>query len=345
MKPYKLVLTGFGSVGWHVADLLFQRRERYATLFGADVQIVAVCGSRGGLYDPNGLSPDTLLPLTKANGGLTASARMEEAYTGVRFLSQCDADGLVEAGPTDFVTGGSGYLYLKTALEQGMDAITLSKGALVLDYPGLARLSRKQRAFLKISGATAAALPTVDLIQYNLAGCEVAEMTGIFTGTTNFILTAMWEEGLPYELALREAQNRGIAEPDPAFDVEGWDTACKLTILANAAFGAEMSLSEIKRTGISGLTGEQMEEWRRQGLVPKLVGRILRQTGQIAAEVNVVLYPFDHPFAQVKGATKAVQVRTDVMGELLVVGGKSDPRAAAAAALKDLEHILERRFH
>lgn len=87
-----------------------------------------------------------------------------------------------------------------------------------------------------------------------------------------------------------------------------------------------------------------MAEWREQRLVPKLVGRITRQNGQVTAQVDVGLYPMDHPFAQVRGATKAVLVRTDVMGELLVMGGKSDPRAAAAAALKDLEHILERRF-
>jgi homoserine dehydrogenase len=98
----------------------------------------------------------------------------------------------------------------------------------------------------------------------------------------------------------------------------------------------------VKRTGISHLTRAQMAEWRQAGRVPKLVGSIRRTAEGVKAAVELRLYESDHPFARVHGTTKAIRVETDAMGELLVVGGKSDPRAAAGAALKDLEHILNR---
>lgn len=341
MKRYNLVITGFGSVGWHVADLLAMRVERYRNIYQTDVRVVAVCGSQGGLYNPDGVDWSLLQSLDKERGGLQATSQASPYNTGAGFITRIDADILIEAGPNDVVTGGPGYDYIRTALCKGMHTVVISKGALVKDYPGLAKLAKANRAMLKISGATAASLPTIDLIQYNLAGCQVANMTGIFTGTTNFVLSAMQEDGISFEAAVAEAQRRGIAEPDPSHDLDGWDTACKLTILANAAFGGELSLHDVKRDGIRSVTSEQMVEWHGRGVVPKLVGEIKHLEGKVSAEVKVALYSFEHPFAQVKGATKAVNIETDVMGDLLVVGGKSDPRAAAAAALKDVEHILQ----
>ncbi|WP_139491259.1 homoserine dehydrogenase [Brevibacillus dissolubilis] len=342
MKTWNIAITGFGNVGWHVADLLAQRQAYYLDTYQADVRLIAASNSKGGIYQADGLPWQELTPLTRANGGVSASPNFSAEHTGVSFLQKSGADVLIEAGPTDFETGGAGYGYIKAALSQGMHAVSISKGALVYDYHGLAALAKSKRAMLKISGATAAALPTIDLVTYNAAGCTVGEMTGIFTGTTNFILTRMMEDGVTYETALAEAQSRGIAEPDPSFDVEGWDTACKVTILANAAFGADVKLTDIKREGISGVTPQDIAKWKQDHVVPKLVGQIRRTEAGVQAEVGLRLFSVEHPFTQVKGSTKAIQITTDVMGELLVIGGKSDPRAAAAAALKDFEHILGR---
>ncbi|RNB87801.1 homoserine dehydrogenase [Brevibacillus fluminis] len=340
MKQWNIVITGFGRVGWHVAELIGKRRERYLQRYQADVRIVGVCGSKKGLYHQAGLPGEQLAALTAASGGLQASPEASEAHTGTAFLQGSGADVVIEAGPTDFVTGGPAYEYITTALRCSMHVISISKGALVFDYPGLKRLAEEHQVMLKISGATAAALPTIDLAEYNLAGCEVSRFVGIFTGTTNFILSKMYQDNVPFEEAVAEAKRRGIAEPDPRFDLEGWDTACKLVILANALFDAGLRLEQIEREGITGITVEQMLQWREQNLVPKLTGEICRTAHGICASVKPRLYPAEHSFAQVNGATKAVMVETDVMGELLVIGGKSDPRAAAAAACKDLEHIL-----
>jgi len=340
MKQVNLVITGFGRVGRHVASLLCQRQQRYRQLYQCDVRLVAVCGSRMGVYDRKGLRETRLAPL-QSGGGWTEVAGASESFTGTSFVEQVEAHVLIEAGPSNYTTGQPGMGYVRTALQRGMHVIAISKGALVIDYPGLAQLARERQVQLKISGATAAALPTIDLLQYNLLGSRIQEMSGIFTGTANFILTRMWEDGLAYADALREAQERGIAEPDPGFDVEGWDTASKLIILANAGFGAQLGLEDVRRSGITAVTPVQIARWRQAGLVPKLIGRIWRSGAQVEAETVLQVYPLTHPFAQVKGSAKGVLVQTEEMGELFVSGGKSDPRAAAAAALKDLEHILQ----
>lgn len=334
MKRWNIVITGFGTVGRQVARLVEQRQQHYREKYQADVRLVGVTRSLSGCYDPEGLQEEQWQAFCQHE------QQKDAFFDGPAFLASCKADVLIEAGPTDIQTGGPGLLYIQQALEQGMHAITISKGAVVVDYAGLSALAKKQGVSLKISGATAAALPTIDLISYNLAGCEIKVVEGIFTGTTNFVLTSMMEQGISCEEAISRAQQMGIAEPDPSYDLDGWDTACKVTILANAAFGGQLQVADVPRMSVKDVRPEQIRAWQTEGKIPKLVGSI-RKTDQ-GVEAAVVLQAVDttHPFANVMGTTKAIRVETDVMGELLVVGGKSDPVAAAAAALKDFEHIL-----
>lgn len=331
LKRWNVAITGFGGIGKTVAELLRARRQRYRDLYQADVRLVAVCGSKAGRNDQDGLTAAQL-----ADG-----AALRAGATGVDFLRASGADIVIESGPTDYRTGGAGYAYMMAALEHGMHVIAVSKGALVFDYAGLHAAAARRGVALKISGATSAALPTIDLLQYNLAGCAFGEVEGIFTATTNFILSQMMD-GRSYGAALDEAIALGMAEPDPRFDVEGWDTACKITILANAAFQAGLSVDDVARDGIDAITPGQIAQWKSAQLVPKLVGRIVNEGGAVRACVALRAYPHDHPFARVTGKNKAIRVVSDAMGETLVIGGASSKLATAAAALKDLEHILDR---
>lgn len=336
MRRWNIVITGFGSVGKQVARLLEQRHTSYKEKYQADVRLVGIVRSAGGCLQADGLTA------RQCEDFGAQRAQTKGSFNGAAFLAASNADILIEAGPTDIQTGGSGLLYIRQALAQGMHAITISKGALVVDYAGLSKLAVQNNVMLKISGATAAALPTIDLLQYNLAGCEVRAIEGIFTGTTNYVLTSMMEKGSSLEEAIRSAQELGIAEPDPSYDIDGWDTACKITILANAAFGASLRLADVPKMSVRDVTPDQIALWKEQGKLPKLVGSIRKTDNGLSAAVVLQTIDASHPFANVTGTTKAIRVEADVMGDLLVVGGKSDPVAAAAAALKDLEHIISR---
>ncbi|CAN7622333.1 homoserine dehydrogenase [Rhizobium sp. LjRoot258] len=196
---------------------------------------------------------------------------------------------------------------------------------------------------LKLSGAAAAALPTIDLVEHSLKGCEVLEVEGILNATTNYLLDAMMTRGIGFDEALREAQIGGFAEADPRNDTEGWDTACKLLILANFGLGADLAMDDLTVEGIQSVSAERIDAWRGQGLVPKLVGRLSRANGAIRAEVGIRTYPLADPFANIRGKDKAIRIVTDAMGATLAIGSGKEPLATAAAALKDLEHILAAR--
>jgi homoserine dehydrogenase len=330
MKTFRVAIAGFGSVGRAVADLLLSRRERYRRIYDVDVRLVAICTSRAGLLDGAGIEA-------------TRFAGLEPGYCGEEFIAASGADVLIEAGPSDFRTGGPALSYLRSSLSAGRDVIVTSKGALVFDGRGLIRLADASGALLKISGATGAALPAIDLLDYNLRGCAVLRIEGILNATTNYLLDAMMTRGIGFQEALQEAQAGGFAERDPSNDTGGWDTACKLLILANFGLGLDLSIDDVAIEGIDAIGKAQIDRWRGDGVVPKLVGSLRREGEKVSTDVRIRVYPQTNPFASVSGKAKAIRVETDTMGEIIALGCGTEPTATASAALKDLEHILQAR--
>ncbi|RJG40964.1 homoserine dehydrogenase [Mesorhizobium sp. DCY119] len=327
MKTSRIAIAGFGGVGRATASLLLSRRARYRKVFGVDVRLLAVCGSRSGAKSPDGLEEEQL-------------GTLENGLSGPAFIEESGADILIEAGPSDFRTGGPGLAYIRSSLSAGRDTIVISKGALVHSGRELRELSRGSGAILKLSGAAAAALPTIDLMEHSFKGCEVLEVEGILNATTNYLLDAMTTRGIGFDEALREAQLDGFAEADPRNDTEGWDTACKLLLLANFGLGADLAMDDLTVEGIQSLSADRIGAWRGQGLVPKLVGRLWSENGAMRAKVGIQTYSLADPFANIRGKNKAIRIVTDAMGETLVIGSGKEPLATAAAALKDLEHVL-----
>ncbi|MFN3472571.1 MAG: homoserine dehydrogenase [Blastomonas sp.] len=333
-RRYNVAIAGYGGVGKAVAEMLLERRERYRAIYNADIRLIAVCGSKAGLQSLDGLEPAALVGTPLAAG-----------LTGEAFLRASPIDILVEAGPTDFRTGGPGLAYIRDALSQRRHVIAISKGALVVAGAELRELAGGAGVHLKVSGATAAALPTLDLLTFNLLGSEVVQIEGILNGTSNYLLTEMVDHDVSFEDALSRARQAGIAESDPSFDVEGWDTACKLLIIANFGLGANLALAELTVCGINGVTRDQLAEWRKVGKVPRLIGYLGRSGPRWTGGVELRALSADDPLSLVRGKNKAIRILTREMGEILAAGGASDTRATAGAALKDLEHILAGTLH
>ena len=221
-----------------------------------------------------------------------------------------------------------------------MDVVSANKGPFIRAYRELTGLAREKNLSLKISAAAAAALPTIDVAETCLAGAEILGVEGVLNGTTNFILTRMRTNGQSYEEALAEAQALGIAETDPTLDVEGFDTANKLALITNVCMGADLTPEDVERTGIAGMSLEDVQRASAAGKIMRLVGVSKRdEAGRVSARVAPELLSPDHPLAGVEGAEKGITYTSDTMDRVTVVGGKSDPRGAAAALLKDLINI------
>ena len=339
----RIVICGLGRVGQAFVDLLMQKGKDLQKRYDLNLRVVAAVDIGGAAVSPAGLPLEDLLAHLKKGGKVEEMPGFgQKGYSGKDALSSIPAELLVETTPTNIKDGEPGMTHLRTALVHGKHVVTAAKGPLVLRYRELKDLADKSRVKLMISAATAAALPTLDVGLSCLAGTEVLNAEGILNGTTNYILTRMYEEGTPYKDALAEAQKMGVAEPDPSLDVEGRDTANKILLIANEVMQAGLSLQDIPVEGITRVTPEDIQKARKEGKVIKLIGRAEKKDGKVAASVAPMALPLEHPLASVRGTEKAISYLTDTMDRVTVSGGKSNPVGAAAALLKDIIRIYQK---
>lgn len=335
MKRMRVFINGYGRVGRLLAGLIAERREELMRRLGLELILCGIGTRHGSLLKEAGSA--SLIAF--APDELTARPGFHRDLVGTNALLAAEADVVVEATPTNIVTGGPALATIRGALLNGINVVTLTKGPLVVAFAELKQTAQTRGLALKFSGATAAALPTADIAAYSLAGTTVLGFAGVLNGTSNFILNQM-AAGADYAVALAEAQARGIAEADPTLDVGGWDTAVKALILANATMDADLSLADAAVTGITGLTPRDIEQAAADGAHLRLVGRAKREDdGRVRLTVAPEALPLSDPLAILTGTNKGITFITDTMGAVTALGGGSDPLAAAAAALKDIINI------
>jgi len=335
-KSVNLILIGFGNVGKAFFHLMEEKAERIRIQFDLDLNLKAIFDVEGGLFSASPIKQNHVLE-TSARA-LALNPLWKPGLSLGTVLREVEAGVLVECTSSNIKTGEPGLRHINEALENGWHVATANKGPLAVDFKGLGEKARRNRLELKSSGATAAALPALDVGLYSLAGTEVLAIEGILNGTTNYILTKM-ARGTSYSEALKEAQAKGIAERDPSLDVEGWDTAVKLLLIANAVMGLNLSLENIEVEGITGISAQVIEASKKEGKAIKLLGKVHREHSHIKAEVSLSAVDRSHPLFGVDGTNKGITYFTDSMGAVTVTGGKSDPRGAAAALLKDIINI------
>jgi homoserine dehydrogenase len=333
MRPAAVVLLGFGRVGRAFTRVLLDTRSRLRERYGLQLKLRAILTSRGGLLAEDILSQPRLGEASREDVPALSGWRPGLGLDDV--LDKVERGVLVECLSSDLGTGEPALGFIRRALARGWHVAAASKGPLAAAGKNLMESARRAGVFFRFSGATGAALPAADVGIRSLAGSQVIGLEGILNGTTNFILTRM-QEGIPFEQALAEAQRRGIAESDPGRDVEGLDTAVKLLILSNVVLEADFKLSDVKVEGITRLSPAQVAQAAREGKKIKLLGRLETKEGVQALSVAPAVLEPGHPLFQVDGVEKGITFFTDTMGPVTLIGGRSDPRGAAAALLKDI---------
>jgi homoserine dehydrogenase len=336
----RLLFVGFGTVGQGLAELLVEKRAWLKERCGFTWTVTGIADTlKGSAYDPRGLDLERALALAQKGESLSALGPTE--WGAVEMIEQAQADVLLEATYTDIKTAEPATSHIRAALARGLHVATTNKGPLALHYRELAALAASKGARFLFEGTVMSGTPLLNLVRETLAGCEIAELQGILNGTTNYILTQM-ESGMSYEAALAQAQKLGYAEAVPDADVLGWDALAKVTILANVVFGAALKPSESPCEGITTITAADIATAKSRGLRYKLIGRVWREAGAVKASVAPRLIELTHPLAGVMGATNAVTLTTDVLGEVTVVGPGAGRRETGFALLNDLLHIGRR---
>ncbi|MGH2707327.1 MAG: homoserine dehydrogenase [Actinomycetota bacterium] len=187
--------------------------------------------------------------------------------------------------------------------------------------------------------AVGGGIPIIKPLKESLAGERIKRITGIVNGTTNFILTRMNEDGLEFGEALAEAERRGFTELDPTADIEGFDPAAKIAILASICFNARVVAGDVYREGITGITARDIAMARSLGYVVKLVGIAELVDGGIAARVHPAMIPLDHPLASVRDNLNAIFVEGEQVGELMFYGRGAGGPPTGTAVVGDVVDI------
>jgi homoserine dehydrogenase len=228
---------------------------------------------------------------------------------------------------------------VEAALAAGKSVVTANKALLARHGVALAALAEKHRAALNFEAAVAGAIPIVKTLREGLAGNSLDRVYGILNGTCNYILTRMEQEGLSFGDCLRDAQRLGYAEADPTFDVEGYDTAQKLSILASLAFGTRVDESAVYVEGISSITPADLSAADELGYRVKLLGVAVRTEKGIEQRVHPTMVRKDAAIAQVMGVTNAVTIDAAGINPLTLVGPGAGGVATASAVLSDIADI------
>ena len=264
------VILGFGAVGTRVAELLLRQLI-------PGLKVVGVSDSSGGTANPDGLDLRGLLDHKEHEGvasyeGGTPHEDSAALYDALASPSGRPLDLVVDLSPVDLTSGGPSLPILRRALAAGTSCVLANKAPLVLDYKGLHEAAHASKSKLAFSATVCGGLPVVNVGVRDLRGATFERVEGIFNSTTNYILAEM-EAGRSRAEALAEAQRVGIAEADPRLDVDGFDTANKLVIVANAVLGQAATLDDVSVRGISEVTDAEVLDALREGDCIRLVAR------------------------------------------------------------------------
>ncbi|MEJ8544507.1 homoserine dehydrogenase [Brevibacillus borstelensis] len=317
----KVGLLGVGTVGGGVLKTIRSQQQKLSDRLGRRVEVVKAL---------------------VRNAEKQRSVQLENDLVTTRFeeVLESDVDIVLE------VMGGIDptYGYVRALMEKGCHIVTANKELLAKHGTELVQLANRHGVQLAYEASVAGGIPILGVLRQFLRTNDIVSVSGILNGTTNYILTRMEQEKLPYAEVLGQAQELGYAEADPASDVEGWDALYKSYILAQLVFGESLPLHAAVRQGIDRLHLGQIGLARELGHRIKLLAKASRAEGVLQLSVRPTLVPLDHPLAQVQDAHNAVQVSGNIVGDLLFMGKGAGELPTASAVVEDLAYLLTQSF-
>lgn len=315
----KIALLGFGTVAKGIPYLLKENQDKLLSLEGEDIVIDKV------------LVRDNESRQRFINQGFTYNF-VTEINT---ILQDPQIDIVVE------LIGGiePAKTYLSQALGFGKHIVTANKDLIALHGKELMDLADARGLALFYEGAVAGGIPILRTLSHSFASDKMTRLLGILNGTSNFMLTKMFEEGWSYEQALKKAQELGYAESDPTNDVEGIDTAYKATILSQFGFGMPIDFDDVNYKGISSIRSEDVEVAQEMGFAIKLVADLRETPTGISVDVSPTLISQKHPLAAVNHVMNAVFIESIGIGQSLFYGLGAGQNPTATSVLADIIDI------
>jgi homoserine dehydrogenase len=313
-KAIGIGLLGLGTVGCGVAEVLVTKADNLAEQAGLSLILKKV------------LVRDVLKRRSVKVSPNLLTNHPEEV------LSHPEVDIVIE------LMGGEhpAKEYIEQAITSGKHVVTANKEVISTHGYELLSLAGKHNADLRYEASVGSGIPLISPFQRDLAANKISAIQAILNGTTNYILTRMAQEGLDFVTTLKQAQELGYAEADPANDIEGIDAAYKLVILSNLAFGAKFVPQDVYCEGISKIAARDFLYAKEFGYAIKLLAIAKRDNDKVEMRVHPVFIPQDSQLAKVDGVYNAVEVETDLAGKLIFYGEGAGSLRASSAIMADV---------
>lgn len=330
----RLVVCGFGTVAQSLAKLLVSRSDDLYAKYGIIPRIVGVFDTKGGIIESSGLDLNKLVDIKKKYGTVRKYSDSKRKLSGLDIINNVDADVLIETTASNYKDAEPGMSHIIAAMKKGMHVITVNKGPLALAFPSLMELATYNHVLLRFSGTVGGGTPILDYAKNSLRGEQITSFAGILNGTTNYILTNM-AKGMSFAAALKDAKSKGYVEADESLDLDGYDAAAKLVILANWIMGMKVTMPDIKRTGIRKVTSADIKNAARKKAAIKLIASCNKDLVVAPREV-----PVDDPLC-VNGTLNAISFTSEHSGTQTIIGRGAGGTETASAILRDLLDIRQ----
>ena len=337
----RCIVLGAGNLGRRFADLVTAKHADLARAYALDLRIVAIADSGGAAIDPNGLDGRDIARTKEAGNSVASLPNVgRPGLSGLDVLRSVEAEVLCEAAPVGIDVGGEpGLSHIRTALERGLHVTTPNKGPIVLAYRELMDLAESQGLQLRFDGTVAGGLPALYLGMRDLRGAVIERIESVPNLTTGYVLDLL-AQGVSWDEAAEKARAEGVLESDPSWDLDGWDAAAKLAILADAVLGQITDLQVIPRTGIREIDLDWLRDQQAAGCCVRLVASAKRRPdGSYALNVTPTALPQDHLLGHLGAKQMGIVYETDIFGTISAMIDEPTPIPSAATMLRDILDI------
>jgi len=332
--PVRIALIGMGNVGRSFLDLLVKKREKLRNRFNLSPKIIGIFEYDGALIKDDGIDLEELFAKGK---NFRELPYWNQNITAKDKLSDLGLDVCIETTPTNHETGEPAVTHILTALNNEINVIASNKGPFYLRHKEIKELAEKKGCIVRYEATVASCVPIL-AAKDDLIGNDIISIKAILNGTCNYILSRMTSEGISFSIALKEAQELGYAETDPTLDIEGYDAAGKLVILANEFFGWTKSIKDVKIKGITHITPQAIELAKADGFVIKHLAIV--EDGHLIVEPRLIdrLSPLN-----IGGTLNVIEIQTRYAGPMIFMGRGAGGYEAASALLNDLIYIVRNK--
>lgn len=344
LPPLNILILGNGHVAQAFLSLLASRSAWLGRETGIHPAIIGIGSKSRGLYIyPDGIAVDFLTGEQDTFSWLSSvGTRMEHIEAFLEVGKREGASLFIELTTLNPQSGQPALSYIRKALEIGMDVITANKGPVAYAQAELLSLAKHHNVLFRFESTVLDGLPLLNMVEFTLPAVGIQSFNAMLNSTSSLVLQ-MIEQGYTRDEAILEAQQIGIAEADPMYDLDGWDAVMKTTILANILLEGNLTPQMIEREGIRNLTSEEIRVAALEGSPYRLISQGYRKNGVPFAEVRPRRIHSDDILHTGKGTTGVISIETEAMGTITLVEHEPTVLQTAYGVLSDLITILRQR--